>query len=118
MTLNITKEDVGSVFEDGCGARWRMVAWSEQDGKQFVIGHSISGCITARVYRTDGTYTGALDTRSHLVNRVKPRLSGFVNVYRQATYDTREAADRGAASTSPNSKKDTGYDRSLHPCPR
>lgn len=98
MTLNITKEDVGTVFEDGYGNCWRMIAWNDRNPAYQVVCVDEDASHCARVFRADGFYVYE-DGHSTLKRRVKPRLSGFVNVYKSSTgfhHASREDADNCA----------------------
>lgn len=96
MTLNITRKDVGTVFEDGFEIRWRMLAWNDHGGEWPVVCVQVDKPEESSTFKMDGAFSFQRRSKLNLTHRVKPRLSGFMNVYGGGTciiHASRESSD-------------------------
>lgn len=85
MTLNITKDDVGTVFKDRNGNQFRMIWWNE-GAKQPVVVAEIGVLDNIDTFYANGRYftdfTEQSSCSTDLIARVDPRREYWVNVYR------------------------------------
>lgn len=82
MTLNITKEDVGTVFKDRDGDKYRMIAWNEGASMPVVV-VDVEEIEDIAVRCADGKCgRDVSESCADLIARVEPRREYWVNVYR------------------------------------